>query len=497
MALTLLDLLRDPALGLMTAGDAEVSPLPIQWVAVTELEDPRPFLNGAEVVLTTGVRLLTVPAQRSFVRRTHSAGALAIGFGVGFAHERIPPALLAEAHALGLPVFGVPYEVPFIAIGKKVSDSLSADHYAGLEELLESHAVLASALLGAGGLGALLDRLARMLGTEVALFQYGARIAGAVAPHRRSSPDAGEAQEGGGTAAARVPGTGDSRWHRLPIATGLKDRCTLAIGEPYAHAPVVDYAQSLISVELTNQARNRTGTRAALGQLLEDVVRGALAGPDAVARLASSGIDTTLRHSVLIVDAASGQRRALRTLPLPDGWNEVLSGIADDRLVLVLPASGTPDPAQLARYLHGAGLTARIGVGGAYTQSSGLRWSYYEAREALQRGQSLNLADRLSLTSLLMSSADVPLADLAAETLRPLEFFDDAHGSELTRTLQRYLDLDGSVAAVAAELDLHRNTVRYRLQQVVALSGYDPAVTADRVHLYLALRVRALERGDR
>ncbi|MHA7188967.1 PucR family transcriptional regulator [Arthrobacter sp. MDT2-16] len=471
MAITLTDLLSDAALGLVPEGRSEAPPQPIQWVAVTELADPRPFLNGAEVVLTTGVRLTTGAAQRAFVRRAHEAGALAIGFGVGLTHRRIPAALLAEADDVGLPAFSVPYEVPFIAIGKTVADALSADRYAGLEDLLRGHAVLASALLGPGGLGALLGELARMLGTDVALFQYGARIAGASGP---------------GTAHPE----GD--WHRLPVATGLKDRCILAIAEPYGRAAVVDYAQNLISVELTNQARNRTGTRTAVGQLLEDVVRGTLAGAEAAARLAGAGIDTALRHSVLIVDVASGQRRALRTLPLPDGWDGASAGLVDDRLVLVPPATGAPDPARLGRYLHGAGLTARIGVGGAYAQPNGLRWSYFEAREALQRGQSLNVADRLSLTSLLMTSADVPLSDLATETLQPLEAFDAAHGTNLLPTLERYLDLDGSVAAVAAGLGLHRNTVRYRLQQVVTLTGYDPAVTADRVHLYLALRIRAL-----
>ncbi|MHA7279330.1 PucR family transcriptional regulator [Arthrobacter sp. MDT2-2] len=472
MAITFPDLLCDPALGLVAEGRSEAPAHSIQWVAVTELEDPRPFLNGAEVVLTTGVRLKTGAAQRAFVRRVHEAGALALGFGVGLTHRRIPPAVLAEADDVGLPAFRVPYETPFIAIGKKVADALSADHYAGLENLLEGHAVLASALLGAGGLGSLLGELARMLGTDVALFQYGARIAGAPDPAR--------------------PRVDPPEWHRLPIATGLKDRCTLAIAEPYGHAAIVDYAQSLISVELTNQARNRTGARTAAGQLLEDVVRGSLAGAEAAARLASSGIDTSSRHSVLIVDVASGQRRALRTLPLPDGWDSAAAALVDERLVLVLPAGAAPEPADLSRYLHGAGLTSRIGVGGAYAQPNGLRWSYFEAREALQRGQSVNLADRLSITSLLMSSADVPLADLAGETLKPLEAFDEAHGAGLLATLQRYLDLDGSVAAVAADLDLHRNTIRYRLQQVVTLTGYDPAVTADRVHLYLALRVRAL-----
>lgn len=510
MAITLTDLLADAALGLVAEGRAVAPPHPIEWVAVTELEDPRPFLNGAEVVLTTGVRLGTAAAQRAFVRRAHEAGALAIGFGVGLTHQRIPAAVLAEADDVGLPAFRVPYEVPFVAIGKRVADALSADRFAGLEELLESHAVLASALLGPGGLGALLGELARMLGTDVALFQYGARIAGAAGPASSGARSPGTRSSGTGapgpdprrghasgpaSTAAGAPGPETRAWHHLPIATGLKDRCTLAIAEPYGRAAVVEYAQNLISVELTNQARNRTGMRNAVGQLLEDVVRGTLAGAEAAARLAGTGIDTALRHGVLIVDVASGQRRALRTLPLPDGWSGVPAGLVDERLVLVLPSPATPaipEPADLGRYLHGAGLTARIGVGGTYAQPNGLRWSYFEAREALQRGQALNIADRLSLTSLLMTSADVPLSDLAAETLEPLEAFDEAHGAGLLATLQRYLELDGSVAAVAAALGLHRNTVRYRLQQVVTLTGYDPAVTADRVHLYLALRIRAL-----
>jgi purine catabolism regulator len=63
------------------------------------------------------------------------------------------------------------------------------------------------------------------------------------------------------------------------------------------------------------------------------------------------------------------------------------------------------------------------------------------------------------------------------------------------RTLECYLQLNGSVAAVAEELMLHRNTVRYRLSQIAELSGYDPAVTADRVQLWLALSVRRLSRN--
>lgn len=473
MAITLSALLAAPALKLQRVGTSPVSDVPVQWVAVTELENPKPFLSGGEVVLTTGLRQKSATSQRSFVRHVHASGALAIGFATGLSHEKVPAAFLDQADELGLPVFRVPYETPFIAIGKIVADSLSAEHYARLEHLLEGHQVLASALLGGGGLPQLLRELASMLHTDVVLSQYGTRLFG--------------------TDEGRTDAAADRQWHRVPIATGLKDRCTLAIAEPYERDAIVAYAQSLISVELSNQARRRASDRAVIGQLLQDVVRGTIAGTDAAARLGSAGIDTARRQCIVIADVATGQRRALRTLPLPGRHDDVVTAILDDRLVIAVQESdGESLSREISDYLHGAGFTARVGFGGGYAQPSGLRWSYFEARESLSRGQAVNRPDRLSLTSLLMASEDVPLADLAAEALDPVAAFDERHGAELMLTLEKYLALNGSVAAVAEVLQLHRNTVRYRLQQIVDLTGYDPAVTADRVHLYLALNVRGL-----
>ncbi|WP_323959206.1 PucR family transcriptional regulator [Arthrobacter sp. JZ12] len=472
MAITLSALLATPALRLQRVGTSPVTDVPVQWVAVTELEDPKPFLSGGEVVLTTGLRQKSATSQRNFVRHVHASGALAVGFAIGLSHETVPAAFLDQADELGLPVFRVPYETPFIAIGKIVADSLSAEHYARLENLLKGHQVLASALLGGGGLPQLLRELAGMLRTEVALSQYGSPIFAT------------------GTGGEDSP---DRSWHRLPVATGLKDRCTLAIAEPYERDAIVDYAQSLISVELSNQARRRASDRAVVGQLLQDVVRGTLSGNDAAARLGSAGIDTARRLCIVLVDVATGQRRALRTLPVPSRQHDAVTAVLDDRLVLAVPESdGESVSRELSEYLHGAGFTAKVGFGGGYAQPSGLRWSYFEARESLNRGLPVNRPDRLSLTSLLMASEDVPLADLAAEALDPVAAFDARHGAELMLTLEKYLALNGSVAAVADALELHRNTVRYRLQQIVELTGYDPTTTADRVHLYLALNVRNL-----
>ena len=42
-------------LGVLSGQDA--LDRPVRWVAVSELEDPTPFLEGGELVLTTGMRL--------------------------------------------------------------------------------------------------------------------------------------------------------------------------------------------------------------------------------------------------------------------------------------------------------------------------------------------------------------------------------------------------------------------------------------------------------
>ena len=493
MPIYLSNLLAVPDLDLRRHGTAPLPAAPLQWVAVTELEDPFPFLGGGEVVLTTGLRQRTGAAQRSFVDSVHRAGALAVGFGTGLSHAKVPSALVEAADARGLPVFEVPYQTPFVALGKMVADALSSDHVTQLRDLLAAHQSLAGALLGGNGLPGLLRELAVLLGNDVALYQYGARIfaTGSEAGEGSAGPAGSAGSAGPAGSGAETP----SR-HRIPIATGLRDRCTLAITEPYRRPDIVAYAQSLISVELSNQARRRARDRAVTGQLLTDVVAGRLTGSDAALRLLGSGISTARRQLTFLVEVASGQVRSLPTLPLPAEFDGAATAVVENRLVVVVAEGHGAELARiLSAYLYGTGLTARIGFGGSYAEPAGLRWSYFEAKESLQRGQSINEPERLSLTSLLMSGADVPLADLAAEALDPLADFDAANDAKLLETLEQYLGLNGSVAAVADALGLHRNTVRYRLGQITELTGYDPAVTADRVHLFLALNVRRLGLG--
>ena len=474
MAISLAALLGVPSLKLSKAGIAETTwHQDIHWVAVTEQEDPQRFLNGGELVLTTGMRLRGAADQRRFVRQVQRAGAVGIGFGTGLTHEAVPPALIAEANRWGLPVVEVPYETPFIAIGKLVADAQSADHYGKLERLIAGHQILARALLTGGGLAELLKHLGSMLRTDIVLTQFTAQLYNSVAGN---------------------PAPNAAAWASYPIPTGRRDACTLWIRQPFEDTGIVGYAQNLISVELNNMVKQRQSQRALAGQVLEDVIHGTLDSSEATRRLAGIGINSTRKNVVLLAESAAHAKQ-LGSTSLPQPLAAAVGAVVGKDLIVVVPDDGS-GASGLARglsdHLAEAGLHATIGIGGAYTKPNGLRWSYFEARDAASHGLPVNEPERLSLTSLLLASEDVPLADMANESLNPLRTFDAAHGAELMTTLESYLSNNGSVAAVAEELTLHRNTVRYRLAQITELTGYDPAQTADRVQLWLALAVQRL-----
>ncbi|MET3176267.1 UNVERIFIED_ORG: purine catabolism regulator [Arthrobacter sp. UYCu721] len=472
MAISLATLLGVHSLHLSKAGLAETTwHEDINWVAVTELEDPQRFLSGGELVLTTGMRLRSAPEQRRFVRQVQRAGAVGIGFGTGLTHDAVPPALIAEANRWGLPIVQVPYETPFIAIGKLVAEAQAADHVAKLERLIAGHQILARALLTGGGLTQLLKHLGGMLRTEIALTQFTAHLY---------------------NSSAELP-LADT-WASYPIPTGRRDACTLWIRQPFEDSGIIGYAQNLISVELNNMVKQRQAQRALCGQVLEDVIHGALETSEAQRRLAGVGLNST-RKNVVLLAVSAAHHKALVSTSVPQPLENAVAAVVGKDLVVVINDDGGAAPAlarNLSDHLAEAGIHATIGIGGAYTKPNGLRWSYFEARDAASHGLPVNEPERLSLTSLLLASEDVPLADMAHESLNPLRAFDAAHGAELVATLESYLNNNGSVAAVAEALTLHRNTVRYRLAQITELTGYDPSVTADRVQLWLALAVSRL-----
>jgi PucR-like helix-turn-helix protein len=93
------------------------------------------------------------------------------------------------------------------------------------------------------------------------------------------------------------------------------------------------------------------------------------------------------------------------------------------------------------------------------------------------------------LATLLLTADRGLAADLAASRLAPLAQLADGPRARLTETLRAWLDRPGQVQAVAAELGVHPQTVRYRLRQLRELFGTRLEDPDARFELSLALRV--------
>jgi purine catabolism regulator len=119
----------------------------VRWVHITELIDPTPWLKGGELLLTTGIQLKGPKVQHELVQRLAEHEIAGLGFGTGFAHKKVPTALVNAARKLDFPVFEVPYELPFIAITERVFAQLVDERYELLQRSMAGD-VLAEALTG-------------------------------------------------------------------------------------------------------------------------------------------------------------------------------------------------------------------------------------------------------------------------------------------------------------------------------------------------------------
>lgn len=137
---------------------------------------------------------------------------------------------------------------------------------------------------------------------------------------------------------------------------------------------------------------------------------------------------------------------------------------------------------------------ARVGIGGVHDGTQGLRTSHDEAVDALavarRRGfTQLDVDGARTGRVLLGSLSAVRLAD---EVLAPIDAEPEARRAMLLETLEAWLDEQGSPTAVAARLQLHVQSARYRIDQLRDLVGPAMEDPDRRLQLHLAVRARGL-----
>ncbi|MGY1691455.1 PucR family transcriptional regulator [Geodermatophilus sp. SYSU D01105] len=499
MPVTVATLLATRSLELTLHTRAAAVDRPVSWVHVSELVDPTPFLEGGELVLSTG---LALPPGGSgiadYVRRLAETGVVALGLGTGLSHPRVPDELVTAADAHGLAVLEVPRQTPFIALSRAVSSALAAEEYAAVARASAVQQDLTRAAVAPGAPATVVDRLARHLGgwallldavgTPLEAAPPGALaragdLAGPIDRLRGARPPAG--------AALTHP---DETVLLQSLGTGSRTRGFLAVGRPgpfpAADRHVVNAAALLLTLRLEQSRALDSATAALRAALLRLLLAGEEAAVAPVVAALGDRLPTGPVRPLAVLGSA--EQRAAAVDVAADAAAQVrepvFSAELDDALVVLVAAEGPLDRrlAVLPERVPGAvvGTAPPVPWG---RLAEGVR----QARQAAEHGRVTGrpvtaFADLAGagLAALLDAGATAAFAEAA---LAPLVAADRAGAGDLVESLRVWLAAHGQWEPAAARLGVHRHTLRKRIHRVAELLGRDLDSPGVRAELWLAL----------
>lgn len=488
---TVADLVAMPGLGLHPAEGAPALDGPVlRWVATSELADPTPYLEGGELLLTTGLGTRGWSQEwTAYVDRLADAGAAALGLGTGLTHDRLPPALVAACAARGLVLLEVPRATPFVAVSRAAAELLQDQEATTTRLALDLQRRLTRAALGLD-LRPLVERLAQLLDASVALVQRdGEPAEGPLGAHPETLDlDLVRAEVAGikGQGLGAVSTTTRDRDTTVVRPIGLAGRPELylavslpgGLDEPQRSA--VSTAAVLLSLAVERRAERRAADRRLRGRAVELLCAGDLRSAEVLLDAAEGGRSVPERLRVVrMTGAEEALGDVLERLEDDLADDGVLAGLVDGELVAVAVPSRVAAVLALA-----AGL--RAGVGRAVPAQEARRGAE-TAGHALDRTTAASPYRRWEEVADAGPLALVPEAlgqEYAATFLAPLD-------AEHRTTLAAFLRHHGSRGAVADDLGVHRNTVRNRVAEIERLTGLDLDDPAARVGAWLALELAA------
>ena len=468
--LTVRDIAALPGLELEVSAGAPGLDSPIRWVHVSELADPTPWLEGGELLITTGLGIgeLTRP-QREYVRRLADHGLAGLAFGIGFGWAEPPPALVAEAELLDFPVLTVPYEVPFIALTKAISSQLANEQLNRLERALAVHERLAEAVLESRGAASLLAILGDHVGCSLALVDETGRVVGERHGVRLASCE--EVLE--------LPVVADGT---IAVLRAGKPRGQLSEYDRL----VLHHGQTALAFELSRRHAVSSAELRLAGDLLEDLEHDRLDEREIARRIAAFGLDPKRSYAALLMTAEDTQLvREAAAAELDARGTRYLSASRRDRAAFLVATDTEEDSLSIAHALVESAPGTRVGVGRP-ASGRGLGRSLLEARAALDTVDSpIASYHDLGALELLLSLPGASLEAFVARVLGPV-----SENQWLLESLSALLDTGCRWSEAAAVLGVHRHTLRYRMEQLRKQTGRHPDDPSQRMELWLALKAK-------
>jgi purine catabolism regulator len=553
MAISLRDLVSVISLNLRlrVGGEFESLDEPLSWVHSTELMDPTAYLEGGELILTTGLQFARLSrrdelgeeeghyvdhAVDGYVERLDGVGVRGIGFGTGLHYSHVPQWLVDQCETWKMPLVEVPLETPFIAIVKSVSRGQADSYNRDIRRLYNAQRSLFRSIQTLDPLSSIVKKLAELIGGWAAFLSPTGKVVesshAALPLELRGVDDAMSFTALGQAKFLHSKGYDIAIFH---VAAAQRQSVGYLVAGRFGRKgslnhPLVSQTAVLLSLAVS---RNASASRS-LGRIRSAMVRRCLEGDVASVREYADDLWDGLPPEPLSAVRITGEQEALETAQalfepmhrsLAKNLNAAVSGVVEGDLWAIVSRSNLRD--WLDQIRRDSRLVTGVSSGFVWTDAPRARHEAYQAAaEAIASGESVvqygqrggaATLEALIEPSMLRAFGDLrlaPIADMSFNvSIGPHSGRSDSGklaagtavviargGDEAPRVLpaievlRAWLRAGCKYEEAAESLGLHRHTVRKYVAGICAALDVDPSNPEHVAELWYACRGSQLGR---
>ncbi|ODR22871.1 PucR family transcriptional regulator [Mycolicibacterium porcinum] len=463
-----------PSLGLRyLAGESGGSRL-VTWAHACDLADPWNWFENGDLVMTTGGGMPSDEQdQRQWMAQLIASKVSALVVASSPTAPAVTDGMLKVAESKGFPVLTASFDLHFVELARTVIESAIESERHRVESIKRLYDIYWQSLHARSTFSERLSALE--IATGWALEVRDQSAGEVIATGRRAEAVSTDAASPAESVHVAIPGAGEVVLVAAVDRSSVNDRSLL------------QHIGGLIALELEHAAAEQDRLRASgqdlLVGLLDESITLPAVWPELRHRGMSDGVvmacwstpdGTPLNHSTIHRQVCLQNYAPLLMLR-----GATLVGLApqDPEVLRQIAAKLAPDCA--------VGVSTRLAVNSHVAEA--LRQAQLAVARAHERRTAVATYGDDDGGDFLPSSIE-DIRRLVRSTLGPLIEYDRANAGDLVESVREFLRNDGVWQASADALNVHRQTLVYRLKRVEQLTGLKPTSTEGAARIWLALK---------
>ncbi|MFJ8716505.1 PucR family transcriptional regulator [Streptomyces violaceus] len=517
--LTIEEVLRLPVLveGMprVLAGESHLNRA-VRWVHVTELLNPADFLEGGELVLTTGMPYPEDASElRDYVDQLADVGAAGLIVELGHRYRKVPEELVAACRAREVPLVELARGVRFIDVTQTVHALILDGQGALLRRGRDIQDIFTALTLRGAGPEELVHTTAELTGAPVVLEDLTHRVLMCELLGRPYEPvvSAWSRRSRAAPTLEKITPSGPEGWLIAPVQDphGPWGRLVLLEGRLNAEPDpehVLVLERAAVALTMARLAGPAWWERRAHRSVLRDLYERRFRSPaDARARAEALGLPAfghrlfavVIRHTHTGHDEHLDERiaKALAQTGIRALTGETAPGRIGVLLALAQASAWQPVAERIGRLTREElGPEAVVAVGPGVTDLSGIARSWQEAEQTAEAITPASperwfyVPADVELPELLgVLREDTRLQRYAERQLIRLIEHDDRNSGDLLPALRAYLTAAGNKSVAAKRAGMSRQAYYQRLHTIERLLGCDLESGLQRTSLHVAVLI--------